>query len=163
MTEYSPDVPLDARDHALLADLARVVTRVDPVPEGLAERALFALTLEALHTEMVELVRLDTTEPALRGDVPVEAVQARTITFTAEPCTVMITLSGGADGVRIDGWIAPATRCTVDVVRPEGQVRVESDDQGCFVVESVPPGPASLVLRRSDGVGPAVTTPVLEL
>ena len=94
MTEYSPDVPLDARDHALLADLARVVTRVDPVPEGLAERALFALTLEALHTEMVELVRLDTAEPALRGDVPVEAVQAALEAggMTAEVLTVPATI-----------------------------------------------------------------------
>lgn len=163
MTEYSPDVPLDARDRALLADLARVVTQVDPVPRGLAERALFALTLEALHTEMVELVRLDTAEPALRGDSPVEAVQARTITFTAEPCTVMITLSAGPDGVRIDGWIAPATRYSVEVVRPDGQVQVGSDDHGRFVLEAVRPGPAGLVLRRADGVGPAVTTPVLEL
>lgn len=163
MTEYSPNEPMDARDLAVLADLARVVARVDPVPEGLAERALFALTLEALHTEMVELVRLDSPALALRGEGAVESVEARTITFTAEPCTVMITLSVGEDGVRIDGWVAPATRCTVDVVRPEGQVTVESDDQGCFVVEGLPAGPASLVLRRLDGVGPAMSTPVIEL
>ncbi len=160
MSEYSPDEVMDARDRQLLADLGRVAGQVDPPPEGLAERSLFALTLADLQTEMIELVRLDAPELALRGE---EAVQARTITFTADPCTVMISLSPGEDGVRIDGWVAPAMRCTVDVHRPDGSLTVESDDEGCFVVEAVPAGPASLVLRRTDGTGPVVSTPVIEL
>ncbi|MCV2395582.1 hypothetical protein OEB99_14790 [Actinotalea sp. M2MS4P-6] len=160
MSEYSPDEVMDARDRELLTHLGRVVQQVDPVPDGLAERSLFALTLADLQAEMVELVRMETPELALRGE---ETVTARTITFTADPCTVMITVSPGEAGVRIDGWVAPAMRCTVDVLRPEGEVRTESDDEGCFVIEDLPRGPASLVLRRTDGTGPAVSTPVIEL
>ncbi|HMO10231.1 MAG TPA: hypothetical protein PKB06_01715 [Actinotalea sp.] len=160
MSEYSPDEPMDARDRALLAELARVVEKVDPVPDGLAERALFALTLADLQAEMVELVRMELPELAVRSE---EQVLARTITFTAEPCTVMVTTSAGPDGVRIDGWVAPAARCTITVYRPDGELHAESDGEGRFVIEAVPSGPASLVLRRVDGVGPTVSTPVIEL
>ena len=90
MSEYSPDELMDARDRQVLAELGRVVDQVDPVPDGLADRSLFALTLAALQAEMVELVRLETREPALRGDA---TVQARTITFTAEPCQPVETVS----------------------------------------------------------------------
>ena len=147
MSEYSPQDPMDARDRALLADLGRVVRQVDPVPDG-------------LESELVELVRVEAPEPALRGE---ETVTARTVTFTADPCTVMITMSPGPGGVRVDGWIAPSMRCEITLFRPDGEVRAESDDEGCFVLEDVPTGPASLVLRRSDGAGPTVSTPVIEL
>ena len=160
MSEYSPQDPMDDRDRALLADLGRVVRQVDPVPDGLADRALFAITLDGLESELVELVRVEAPELALRGE---ETVTARTVTFTADPCTVMITMSPGEGGVRLDGWIAPAMRCTVTVFRPDGEIHAESDDEGCFVLEDVPAGPASLVLRRSDGTGPTVSTPVIEL
>lgn len=167
MSEYSPDEVLDLRDRSVLADLARVVATVDPVPVGLADRALFALTLAGLHEEIVELTRLSTPELAVRGeDRTDETVRARTITFTAEPCTVMITLSpaGASDeGWRVDGWVAPAARYAVELVRPGTSVAAESDDDGCFVLDGVPAGPASLVLRRADGTGPTVATPVIEL
>lgn len=161
MTEYEPDEGMDARDLAALAALGRVVEAVDPVPAGLVDRALFALTLDRLQAEMVELVRLETPALAVRGDA--ETVEARTITFTADPCTVMISLSAGASGVRVDGWVAPAVRCVVEVYRPEGRIATESDDDGCFVLADVPHGPASFVLRRVDGTGPTVSTPVIEL
>ena len=48
MSEYSPDDLMDARDRQVLAELGRVVRQVDPVPDGLADRSLFALTLAAL-------------------------------------------------------------------------------------------------------------------
>lgn len=160
MSEYSPQDPMDARDRALLADLGRVVRRVDPVPDGLADRVLFAITLDGLEHELVELVRVDTPALAVRGE---EAVTARTVTFTADPCTVMITMSPGENGVRVDGWIAPAMRCEITLFRPDGEIHTESDDEGCFVLADVPAGPASLVLRRSDGSGPTVSTPVIEL
>jgi len=174
MTEYSPDEVLDQRDRGVLAELARVVATVDPVPEGLAERALFALTLAGLHEEMVELTRLASPELAVRGEETQagETVRAKTITFTAEACTVMITLSpsvAGAPGPsgraawRVDGWVAPSARYVVELVRPGVTLSVESDDDGCFVLDDVPSGPAGLVLRRADGTGPTVATPVIEL
>lgn len=163
---HLPSDPLDQEDREILADLARIVTRLDPVPDGLAERALFALTLEGLHAEVMELHRVDAPALALRGDdwADTAAVEARTITFSTDSVTVLVSLSAGpAGGVRIDGWSAPATRFAVELYRPDGCTGTESDDEGCFVIPEVAPGPASLVLRRIDGAGPTVSTPVIEL
>ncbi|WP_149204194.1 hypothetical protein [Actinotalea subterranea] len=163
----SADVPMDADDLAVLAELARLFERVDPPPRGLVDRTLFALTLEALQTQVMELQHLEQPALSVRGDGGApgrESVEARTITFTADAVTVMITLSEGPHGgVRIDGWSAPATRFVVDLYRPDDHLQTESDDDGAFVIPDVPPGLASLVLRRADGAGPAVSTPVIEL
>lgn len=160
MTEIRHDAPLDERDLALLAELGRLAAVVDPVPDGLADRALFAITLADLQAEMVELVRTELPALAVRA----EPVEARTITFTADEAAVMITLSGPPDGdaVRLDGWAAPAARWVVELRTPTGVLREESDDDGRFVVDA-PHGPASLVLRRADGTGRPVSTPVIEL
>ena len=160
--EYSPDDAVDAIDLTILASLARVLDQIDPVPPGLVDRTLFALTLEGLHTEVMELQRLEQPALAVRGQD--RTVQARTITFTSDSITAMVTLSRAASGgVRIDGWAAPATRYEIELHRPDGVLHGASDDDGSFVLADVPPGPASLVLRRVDGQGPAVSTPVVEL
>ncbi|NTW40426.1 MAG: hypothetical protein HGA44_11165 [Cellulomonadaceae bacterium] len=159
-TEYSADEVVDAHDLSLLADLARILDATDPPPADLADRALFALTLDGLQAEVMELHELEAPALALRGDV----VEARTITFTSEAITALVTLSVGvAGGVRVDGWCAPAARYRVELRRPSGAVAVESDDDGSFVFADVAPGPASLLLRAVHGDGPAVSTPVVEL
>lgn len=159
MNQHSEHDPLDEQDAAVLARLGRVLERVDPVPAGLVERTLFALTLEGLHTQVMDLQLLHAPELAVRGDATVEA---RTITFTAEPVTVMITLSvSPSGGVRVDGWAAPARRYEVQLLRPDGSTQTHTDDDGSFVLPDVPPGPAGLVLRH--GAGPAVRTPMIEL
>ncbi|WP_199422670.1 hypothetical protein [Actinotalea solisilvae] len=157
---FPADAPLDAGDLRVLAGLRRTLDAVDPVPADLVERSLFALSLEALHTQVMELQLLEVPEMAVRGGDT--TVEARTITFTAEPVTVMITLSvSPSGGVRIDGWAAPARRYDVELLRPGGSVRTQTDDDGGFVLPDVPPGPAGLVLRHDSG--PAVSTPVIEL
>ena len=158
MNEHSEHDLLDEHDVAVLTGLGRVLARVDPVPPGLVDRTLFALTLEGLHTEVMGLQLLEVPESAVRGDL----VEARTITFTSEPVTVMITLSvSPTGGVRVDGWAAPAGPYEVELLRPGGSTRTQTDDDGSFVLPDVPPGPAGLVLRH--GKGPAVRTPVIEL
>ncbi len=153
------DEPMDAMDLALLDDLARILGAVDPPPDGLVERSLFALTLEGLNAEVMALHR---EEPvfAVRGEPT--RVEVRTITFSSDPVTVMVSFSEGERGVRIDGWAAPAERYVVQVYGPDGFISTESDDEGCFVFPDVPAGPASLVLRRATG-GPVVSTPVIGL
>ncbi|NTW42244.1 MAG: hypothetical protein HGA44_20590, partial [Cellulomonadaceae bacterium] len=156
-TEYSADEVVDAQDLAVLADLARILAAADPPPPDLADRALFALTLDGLQAEVMELHVLDVPALAVRGG---DVVEARTITFTSEAITALVTLSvGAAGGVRIDGWCAPAARYRVELRRPSGVVAVDSDDDGSFVFADVAPGPASLLLRPLDGDGPAVRTP----
>ncbi|WP_024286946.1 hypothetical protein [Cellulomonas sp. KRMCY2] len=167
MTEYPENEPMTSSDHAVLADLARLVSAADPVPDGLVERSLFALTLEGLHAELMELRRVETPALALRGEsdwTGTASVETRTITFSTDSVTVLISLSAGpGGGVRIDGWSAPATTFVVELYRPDGCVGTRSDADGRFSLPDVAPGPASLVLRRLDGEGHAVSTPVIDL
>lgn len=159
--QHQDAAPLDPVDHAVLTDLARIVELVDPVPPGLVERSLFALTLEGLQVELMELRRLEMPELAVRG--PGDPVEARTITFSADHVTVMITLSTTESrGVRIDGWVAPAGRFAVEVHRLDGILETETDEDGSFVLADISPGPASLVLRPA-GPGAPVSTPVIDL
>ena len=158
-TDERADEPMDATDLAVLDDLSRLLGTVDPVPDGLVERSLFALTLAGLQAE---LMALHHEEPvyAFRGEPT--RVEVRTITFSSDPITVMVSLSEGPSGVRIDGWTAPAERYVIQVYGPDGFTSTESDDDGCFVFDDVQSGPASLVLRRAGG-GPVVSTPVIGL
>jgi len=161
-SRYSPGDPMDVVDVEILADLARIQMTLDPVPDGLVERSLFAITLAGLQAEVMELEYVRVPEMSVRGEAP--PVEARTITFTAESLTVMITLSTRQDGrIRIDGWAAPAGELTVELHRPDGTVSTVADEDGRFVFDAVEPGAASLLLRAPDAVGHAVTTPIIEL
>lgn len=159
--EFSPDQPWDPADHAVIADLRRVLEHQDPMPSGLVDRALFALTLEGLHAEVAELRRLATPVLSVRGEP--EPDRARTITFSTEALTAMVTLAPDRGAVRIDGWIAPPATFAIEVHRPHGVVSVRSDADGRFVVDGLKPGPASLVFRADGGQGPVVSTPVVEI
>lgn len=157
MTDRLPGAPDGAApdDAALLADLARVLEAADPPPPGLAERALFALSLARLEAELAEIQHL--VPAGIRSEEVV-----RTVTFTASHVTVMITVTPTEPGlVRVDGWVAPGARYRIEVHRPGSVTEVDTDDDGAFVLE-VPAGAAGLVLHRADGTGPTVSTPVVE-
>ena len=50
---------LDSSDFALLNSLRAYYDERDPVPDGLADRIQFHVTLDALHTEVATLTQLD--------------------------------------------------------------------------------------------------------
>lgn len=157
--------PLDPTDVAVLTRLARLVAATDPVPDGLVERSLFAMTLAGLEAEVMELQLVEAPLGSVRGEaLPLEA---RTITFTHERLTVMIALSAADDGehVRVDGWVVPAgDGVVVELRQPGGNRATVTDDDGRFVFEAVDRGPASLLVRPAEGDdAAAVTTPVVEL
>ncbi|WP_240643833.1 hypothetical protein [Antribacter gilvus] len=170
---YDPDEAPDDVDVAVLAAVARIANLVDPVPAGLVERAQFAATLASLECELMELSYIEAPLTGVRGSDSLSGmagdaapVEARTITFTHDTLTVMISLSGADGGrVRVDGWAAPSGALTVELLRPGAEaLSVESDEDGRFAFESVDRGPASLVVRRSEAEGAgAVSTPVIEL
>ncbi|GAA3571975.1 hypothetical protein GCM10022197_30770 [Microlunatus spumicola] len=150
--------PVGPDDLALLERLGRLWAQHDPVPDGLAERLEFALTLDALETEVATLTQPDLAPSGSRAG---ETESVRTVTFSTETIDVMVTLTDAPDGtVRVDGWIAPAASLRVEVLREDGSLEVTSDEDGRFVVESVPRGLARFALHPP---GRTVLSPTIEL
>lgn len=154
--------PLDSTDAALLNLVHAVYDELDPVPEGLIDRIQFELTLDALHTEIATLMQLETSSTGVRGETT-ESV--RTVTFTSESLTTMVTVTPQGGGlVRVDGWAAPGSRLRIEVLLAGGPVETHADEDGRFVFEDVPTGLAKFVLHvpRHDGIA-AVVSPSIEL
>ncbi|GII98729.1 hypothetical protein CLV28_0493 [Sediminihabitans luteus] len=160
MTVHDARGPVDDVDVAILDDLARIHDLLDPVPPGLAERSLFAMTLAALETEVMELAEV-VTDPA--GVRSAEPVPARTVTFTSAATTVMITFqASGPSVVRLDGWVAPVGEgVDVELHSTDGVVPGRADEDGRFAFPQVAHGPVSLVVRPVGGA--AMSTPVVEV
>lgn len=155
--------PLDAVDLEILNALERCYDENDPVPPGLVERIQFELTLDALHAEVATLTQLDLATSGARS-ASTEAV--RTITFSAESLTTMVTLSQQPDGgVRVDGWSAPGAGLDVEVLLADGSRRTRADDDGRFVFEGLPAGLAKFALHTTDddGAPHTVVSPTIEL
>ena len=158
---HSPSAPLDRADVVLLDQLAALWEGLDPVPDDLVDRIGLALTLDALHTEVAELRRVGSAELAVRADET--SIEAETITFTTDVLTVMITVHAEGEHVRIDGWATPTGVLAVELRQGANVVTTESDEDGRFVLEDVPRGPARLVLRRAAEPTVPVVTPMIEL
>ncbi len=152
--------PLDAEDRELLHAIRAAYEIEDPLPVGLLERLQFQITLDALQAEVATLTHLDLASAGVRSAVT-ESV--RTVTFTSESLTTMVTITvqpGG--GVRIDGWAAPGAGLVVEVLLADGSRRTETDQDGRFVFEDLPAGYARFVLQRPDE-SVRVLTPTIEL
>ncbi len=147
-------------DDELLDALRTLWERRDPVPTGLVDRVQFAIWLEDLDTE-VEMLALTSEIDVAAGARSTET--ARTVTFSTDHLSIMITVSERPDGRRrVDGWVSPAASGQV-VVRQVGGSNHEADvdADGRFALDDLVPGMAQLVLR-SEG-GDAVATPPIEL
>ena len=155
--------PLDAHDIALLEDLAALWTVADPVPEGLIERIQFELTLDALHAEVATLTQLDLAASGARS-ASTEAV--RTVTFSAESLTAMVTITQESDGtVRVDGWVAPGDGLLVEVLLTGATRRTYTDTDGRFVLDGLPAELAKFAIHTTDDAGDPhiVVSPTIEL
>lgn len=153
----------DEHDIALLAELARLYDRIDPVPEGLVERIGFTLTLADLEIELARLT-YEATEPVgARGEE-----RARTVTFTSESLTAMITITPvTVDRSRLDGWLAPGGLLDVELRTDRGNQRTTADSDGRFDFAEVPSGLVQLVLHPTEQseirLRAPVVTPAIEL
>jgi hypothetical protein len=157
---------LDAADLAILGELRDYYEQHDPVPAGLVERVQFEITLDALEAEVATLTQLDLSLAGARS-TPTEEV--RTITFTSESLTTMVTLTFEPDGtVRVDGWAAPGAGLRVEVLFAGAARETRADEDGRFVFEGLPRGLAKFALH-SEATGPdaagatTVLSPTLEL
>ncbi len=156
-------LPLDQADLAALNAVRACYDEDDPVPEGLADRIQFELTLDQLRTEVATLTRMDLVETGIRSTATEEV---RTITFTSESLTTMVTITPGPKTtVRIDGWAAPAAGIRVEV-QFAGRCSEETiaDADGRFAFDSLPTGMARFALhlgnRDHDAI---VVSPTIEL
>jgi hypothetical protein len=153
---------LNPSDFALLNSLRANFDERDPVPDGLVERIQFQITLDALNTEVATLTQLDLANAGTRSTTT-EAV--RTITFTSDSLTTMVTLTPLPDGtVRVDGWAAPGAGVRVELLLADGPRNTYADDDGRFVFESVPSGLAKFALYVArDTEFSTVLSPAIEL
>ncbi|CAN5886859.1 hypothetical protein BH20ACT6_BH20ACT6_24280 [soil metagenome] len=147
---------------SLLARIRRLWETLDPAPDDLADRVLFALELEDLDTEF-ELLRLTERTDALAGTRAAARRTASTvthITFAGENLSVMLAVGPDGstppdpEGRRIDGWIAPASAARVVAHTDTGECETTADETGRFVLETVPAGMLRLLLfPRRVGAG----------
>jgi hypothetical protein len=154
---------LDEADEALLAAIAALYTEADPMPEGLVERIQFEITLDAQRAEVATLTQLDLVASGARG-ASTEAV--RTITFSAESVTTMVTITQQPDRtVRVDGWAVPGAGVRVEVLLADDSQETVADADGRFVFDALPAGLAKLVLHTMDDAGTphTVVSPTIEL
>ncbi len=155
---------IDDADGRALATLRRIYEVGDPVPASLLDRVKFAITLDDLEAEVARLQR--ESLPDLAGARSDDLLRARTVTFTSDTLTTMVTITPGEDdGVRLDGWAAPGAFLNVELRIDDTVLHLIADKDGRFVFESVAHGLAQLVLRQtgSERDGHPVITPAIEI
>lgn len=154
---------MNEADYAVLDLIKDAFGAADPMPTNLPERVKFALALRDLEVEMARLSAED-SQPvlAVRG-----AEQSRTVTFDSDSLTIMIRIDSNQDGTaRVDGWLAPAQRRTIELKTSADTLTATADDGGRFAFAQVPRGHAQFLVRAEPGpagTGQPVVTPALIL
>lgn len=153
-----PALPAD--DAAWLDVLRQLWTEQDPVPPDLADRICAGLATVDLDTELMELVELSVTPAGARGED-----RTRTVTFSHEAVSVMVTVDRGSGGSRLDGWIIDGAGLRIEL-RIELRVgsgpsrETVADQDGRFSFDGVPSGLVRLVVHPTDGAQLRLVRPV---
>ena len=93
-------------------------------------------------------------------------VRTETLTFSAEQLTAMVTISRqGAEGLRLDGWLAPAGVRWVRLrIQDGGEHLTSADGDGRFSFEGLPEGFGQLTFHAAgDAADNSVVTPLFQL
>ncbi|HET8594889.1 MAG TPA: carboxypeptidase regulatory-like domain-containing protein [Intrasporangium sp.] len=157
---------IDERDLANLGHLRDLYAHADPVPAGLGERLKFAITVQALHAEVAEL--MESALLATRStETGVEATRIDSVTFAAPSVNLMVSVSPSESmegRVRIDGWVTKP-ESLVEAVMEDRAVTAKTDANGRFVIHDLPHGPIHFVIRvdPSDPKVRPVITPTIEV
>lgn len=143
-----PNGALDHEDETALAELGALLAELDGMPPGFVDRMRFAVAARGLNDELAQLTR--PVAAAARGSER----QIRTWTFEAPSLTILVTAESSAHGgLRLDGWLAPATATarTVYLRLADGdQQETAADEQGRFTYAHVPSGLAQIVVSGAD-------------
>ena len=155
---------IDEADGRTLSTLRRIYEVGDPVPPTLLDRVKFAITLDDLEAEVARLQREGSPELSLARSE--DLLKARTVTFTSDTLTTMVTVTPlPTGGVRIDGWASPGALLDVELRIADETLHVTADEDGRFVFEHVEHGLAQFVLRQNGmaaGDHPVIT-PAIEI
>ncbi len=136
-------------DVATIDTLRRMWELRDPVPDDLADRVAFVLSMENLDAELMLLA--EELQPAgTRAED-----RARNVTFSSEHLSVMVTITDEDPAVRLDGWIGEGAGVEVALrsAQPGGsaggdeQTATTADEDGRFCFSGVPHGLVQLVFR----------------
>ncbi len=152
---------LDSVDLNHLQLIRRIHARLDPVPAGLVDRCKFALSVQALHAEVAELI---STAPAMATRSATDFSRTETVTFSSSSMSIMITIARDAAGLLITGWVTePGSR--VELRGEQGRREETADEQGRFRFEQVSTGPTHFVVWPTDPESerPPVITPTIDL
>lgn len=156
---------LDGADDLLLAELRSLYEVRDPVPPGLAERTKIAMTVQALHAEVAELVGPSLVAVRVEGGPSDDEDAAAAVTFSGVTASLMVAeVDASAPRLALDGWVTPAG-ATVEVHQGGDVRQVVADATGRFVVEDLLRGVLWFVVWPAGpqgGVRPLVT-PSIEL
>ena len=147
----------------MLNAMRAMYDEADPVPSGLVERIQFEITLDALEAELATLMQLDLADAGARGTAT-EAV--RTITFTSESLTTMVTLTpqpgGSGPGRRLGG--ARRRHPGRGAAAPADPRETCADEDGRFVFDALPSGLAKFALHlETENGSSTVMSPTIEL
>jgi len=155
--------PLDTTDEALLREVAQLLVDVDPVPEDLVQRIQFSLALDEMYAEVAAITRMPLDAMAVRGETT--ETRTETLTFSAQRLSAMVTVSRVGEGVRIDGWVAPAGAIVVRLRMQDDQQETEVDESGRFVFTGLAEGFAQLSFHPQDeqDADAVVVTPLFQL
>jgi hypothetical protein len=157
-----PAGALDERDEELLGLLRECHEALDPMPDSVVQRSVFAIALQDLDAEVFRLVEQHGLAGAgTRGE------EARVVTFDSDSLTVMIRISQQSSTVRIDGWLAPPESCRIELRTGERVISTGADEEGRFVLDAIPRGLAQIVVRRggplTTGAEQSILTPAIVL
>ncbi|MDQ3579175.1 MAG: carboxypeptidase regulatory-like domain-containing protein [Actinomycetota bacterium] len=156
------DFAMDPADQEYwLAQVARIVDDLDPVPDGLVERAQFAIAIENIDAEVEIEAALwaDHAATGVRG-----GVAPLTMSFFVDDLAIMISVTRTGQCRLIDGWLVPAGEHNVEVrVAGHESSVTTADDGGRFVLTDVPRGTTQIVVRTAGATPRTLVTPVMEL
>jgi hypothetical protein len=134
-------------DEEVLARLAGLAARLDPVPADVEAAARASLAWARVASELADLVYDSAVDEGelvgIRGGAP-----GRQLTFEGPGLTVEIEVAPG--GGRLVGQLVPPQAARIEVRHLGGSLSVESDELGRFSAERISPGPVSLRCRACD-------------
>jgi len=153
--------PFDDVDASILADLHAFHSLTDPPPADLTERVRFAIALEDVDLDGLDVVVSRLQDDLLVGSGARGAERTRTVTFDSDSLTIMVTITEAATGgVRLDGWLAPPgpLRVELRITRERTDSRGQSytttaDDTGRFVFDGIIPGLAQILVHPTPESG----------